>query len=116
MDWKTLEFDLTGTEQGVDFAALDPMLIPCASRITLFDGSVIGGDDECVWEQSKINEFMDGAFNFIAYYNQKEFVDAEFDEDNIIKQKSVLHSIFSTTNTPVVTLAFIKLHELIDET
>ena len=70
MDWKALGFDLYGKEvSAVDVAALDPMLIPCASRVTLFDDSIIGGDDECVWDQSKTDEIMDGAYNFITYHN-----------------------------------------------
>ena len=70
LDWKALGFDLYGKEvSAVDVAALDPMLIPCASRVTLFDDSIIGGDDECVWDQSKTDEIMDGAYNFITYHN-----------------------------------------------
>ena len=44
-----MDFDLYGSEEsGVDFTALEVMLIPCASKLTIFDGSVIGGDDNCV--------------------------------------------------------------------
>ena len=36
MDWKAMGFDLTGSEStGLDFTALDAMIIPCASKVTL---------------------------------------------------------------------------------
>ena len=39
-DWKKIRFDLFGAESsGLDFTALDPSFIPCASRITLYDGT-----------------------------------------------------------------------------
>ena len=48
-------FELYSSEQsGVDFSALDPMLVPCASRIELFDGSEIGGEDDCVWDKVEV--------------------------------------------------------------
>ena len=43
--------ELYGAEEvGVDFAAMDTLLVPCASRIKLFDGSEIGAEDNCVWD------------------------------------------------------------------
>ena len=51
LDFKAMRFELYGSEsKGVDFSALDPMLVPCASRIKLFDGSEIGAEDNCVWD------------------------------------------------------------------
>ena len=39
-------FELYGSEaSGVDFSALDPMLIPCASRITLYNNTTIGAEE-----------------------------------------------------------------------
>ena len=38
-----------GAETGaVDFTVIEPQLIPCASRVTLYDGSVVGGEEDCV--------------------------------------------------------------------
>ena len=55
LDFKALGFELYGAEKdGVDFTALDPMLLPCASRITLFDGSEIGAEENCVWNQTEM--------------------------------------------------------------
>ena len=51
LDWKALGLELYGSETlGIDFNALDLMIIPCASRITLHDGREIGGDDDCIWD------------------------------------------------------------------
>ena len=60
-----------GTERGaVAFTAIEPMLIPCASRVTLFDGSVVGGEEDCVWDQTKMEELLGNSYNLLAYYNQ----------------------------------------------
>ena len=60
-----------GAETGaVDFTAIDVMLIPCATRITLFDGSVIGGEEDCVWEQNKMQDHMGDSYNMLSYHNQ----------------------------------------------
>ena len=45
------------------------MLIPCASRITLYDGSEIGGDDDCVLDKGEIEKYMGTTFQFYVYYN-----------------------------------------------
>ena len=54
---------------GVDFAAVDVMLIPCASQVTLFDGSVIGGDDNCIWDKRKMEIIMDMSYNLSIFHN-----------------------------------------------
>ena len=42
---------LYGAENtGTSYATLDPMLTACASRVTLFDGSLLGGGDDCEWD------------------------------------------------------------------
>ena len=73
-DWKETNFDLFGSEaSGLDFAAMDPTLIPCASEVTLHDGSIVGGEDECVWEKEEVMKKMGSAFNFMTYFNVEEF-------------------------------------------
>ena len=46
------KFDLFGAQlTGNDYTAIDFMLVPCASRFVMFDGSEIGGEDFCVWDK-----------------------------------------------------------------
>ena len=60
-----------GTEIGaIDFEAIEPQLLPCASRVTLFDGSVVGGEEDCVWDQTKMTDLIGDSFNFLIYHNQ----------------------------------------------
>ena len=60
-----------GAETGaVDFTAIEPQLIPCASRVTLYDGSVVGGEEDCVQSLKEMEDHMGNAFNFLAYHNQ----------------------------------------------
>ena len=64
-------FKVHGTEaSGVDYAAIDPMIVPCASKITLHDGSVVGGDDSCVWDKQEVQNYMGDAFNMFSFVNQ----------------------------------------------
>ena len=59
LDLRKMDYDLRGSEtSGTSFTALDPMLVPCASRITLFDGSVLGGHDDCVWDKDAVEKYM----------------------------------------------------------
>ena len=72
LDWKVMgDITMHGTEEsGVDYTALDPMIVPCASRIQLHDGSVIGGEDTCVWDKDEVDEYMGSSFYTMAYHNQ----------------------------------------------
>ena len=63
-------FELYGSETtGLDFTALDAMIIPCASKVTLYDGSVVGGDEDCEWDIQKVKNYMGSAFNMLSYFN-----------------------------------------------
>ena len=65
-------FDIYGSDlSGVDFAALDLMLIPCASRITLHDGREIGADKDCIWEKKELINYMSSGYKFLTRFNQK---------------------------------------------
>ena len=82
---------------GVDFAALDPMLVPCASRITLHDGREIGGDDDCIWDKQEVLDYIGKGYNLITYFNQMGYNEEEFDKDKRIKRNSELAVTFSAS-------------------
>ena len=54
---------------GKDYQGLSIILIPCASRITIFDGSVIGGDDSCAWDQQEVRDYLGDAFYIKVYHS-----------------------------------------------
>ena len=101
---------------GVDFTTLDPMIIPCASQVTLFDGSVVGADDDCVWDKDAVMNYMGSAFNLLSYYNQQEFKEHSFDIDDRIEYRSELHATFASTKEAHFTEAWVGLNELEDST
>ena len=37
---------------------MDVVLMPCATRITLFDGSMVGGEDSCIWDKDEFADYM----------------------------------------------------------
>ena len=73
------------------------MVVPCASRFTLFDGSVIGAYDWCEWDKDKMMEYVGKSFNFNAYYNQQEFVNDDFNEESRIRRKSKQKSSYTNS-------------------
>ena len=108
-------FELYGSEaSGVDFSALDPMLIPCASRITLYDNTTIGAEDNCVWDHEKMPAYMGKAFNMLSLHNQQVFEKTSFGESRI-KSSAVFNAQFTQTNTPVWTPTSLQLGVLEDE-
>ena len=94
-DYKKFELLIYGAENsGVDFAAFDPMLVPCGSQITLYDGSIIGGGDECVYEPEGITDYMGNQYNMIQLFNQMELDTSSFDE-NRIKHTATINSQYT---------------------
>ena len=69
---------------GVDFTALDPMIVPCASKITLHDGSVVGGDESCVWDKQEVQNYMASAFSLLSFVNQQEFMADKFGDESVL--------------------------------
>ena len=48
LDWDKIDFSLHGTwTSGDDYDALDIIIVPCAFEITMFDGSVDSGHENC---------------------------------------------------------------------
>ena len=116
-DWKVIgDITLFGSEEsGVDYGALDPMLIPCASRVQLYDGSVIGGEDTCVWDKEEVRKYMGQTFYTMAYHNQQVFMKDQYDEDERIGQRSEVLASFTSMDKASWTQSFIQRDELIDE-
>ena len=86
LDWRALQFPLQDTWQsGNDYSAIDVALRPCATRVTLWDGSETGGDDSCTWDETEVKEYIGPTFDFVMYHNQMEFAPNEFGERRITK-------------------------------
>ena len=70
LDWKNLDFALFGSWRKTgDYSAINVRLIPCAVQFEAVDGSLVGGDDSCVWDQDEVNEYLGSAFNILVYQN-----------------------------------------------
>ena len=114
-DWQETNFDLFGSEaSGLDFAAMDPTLTPCASEVTLHDGSIVGGGDECEWDKEEVMKKMGSAYNFMTYFNVEEFMKDQYGEDRV-ERKAVLSAKFTVSNKAVWTEAWVEYNELVDE-
>ena len=44
-------------------------MVAFASQYTLFDGSIIGGDDSCKWDKNQLLEYLDIAFYMTIFHN-----------------------------------------------
>ena len=60
-------------KSGEDYFGLDIMLLPCASRVTIYDGTVHGAEDECVWEQALVEDKIGKSIELVVYFNSEEF-------------------------------------------
>lgn len=100
---------------GLDYTALDTMIIPCASKITLHDGSVVGGDESCVWDKKDVEAYMGTAFNIVSLQNQMKFQADNFGDETSIDNKSILYAKFTTLKLPAWTEAFVEYNTLVDE-
>ena len=55
------------------YTALEPMLLPCATQIEYVDGTLGGGHDDCEWDQTKVQEYLNKAPSALILYNTVEF-------------------------------------------
>ena len=81
------DFKLFGTNfASSDYNAIDVALYPCASRIEAYDGSILGADDSCVWDQGEVEDYLGAVFWIKAYSNQQVFRKHEYGDERIIDQ------------------------------
>ena len=68
------------------YTALELGIFPCASRIENYDGSVLGGHDDCEWNQRAVEEYLESGPTMLILYNQVQFNERKFGEDRIVKK------------------------------
>ena len=72
---KSRDFELEGSWLRTgDSNTYDVWLTSCASQFTLFDGSEVGGDENCVWDLKEVQKYLGGGFYMSVYHNQQEFI------------------------------------------
>ena len=76
--------------------SLSVFIAPCASRVIDGDGVVHGGDEDCVWDQKEVEEYL-GTYSILLYNNLVEFKHNKYGEDSVQK-KSVLSKRQSLAN------------------
>ena len=57
--WRTDEF----------FGAIEAAVFTCASQVTLFDGSIQGGSEDCEWDKDKVLEYLGSGASLVTFYN-----------------------------------------------
>ena len=113
---KILEFNMWGSEmKGSEYNVIDIQLAPCATQIELFDGSLWGGEEQCVWKQQDMENYLNNAFFLKIYRNQQAFVQEEYDHGRI-ERYAELTKVWTITETASWTQGFIKQNQLTDET
>ena len=71
---KARDFFLQGSWLSIgDSTSFDVWLTSCASHYTLFDGSEVGVDENCVWDLKEVQSYLGIGFYLSVYHNQKEF-------------------------------------------
>ena len=71
LDWKALNFNLYGDwQEAGDYNAVNIRLIPCATQFESYDGTILGGNDECVWDEKEVKDYIGESFRILVYHNQ----------------------------------------------
>ena len=74
MDWQSIPFKLFGDRwSGQSYSSIDVMFLPCATRLEAFDGSTLGGGDDCVWDKNEVVEYLGEQLSIVTVYNQNVF-------------------------------------------
>ena len=89
-------------------------MVACASQYTLYDGSVIGADDSCVWDKQEFLNYLDISFYMTIYHNQQEFQKSAFKDERVIS-KTQASKIYTVTSQALWTQAYLNLISLEDE-
>ena len=53
-----------------DYNAANIRLIPCATQFESYDGSILGGEDDCVWDEEEVKSYIGPSFKILVYHNQ----------------------------------------------
>ena len=78
-----------------NYNALYIKQLPCATRVMLYDGSEVGAEEDCVWDQQQMEQYLGGAsFLLHLYFNQQKFKPDVYGEDRIKR--------FSSRSTAVI--------------
>ena len=73
-DWSTLNIDINGSwKTDPNYQAIFPRLISCASEITAFDGSTLGGYDGCITDEKVVKDWLGATIDLIVLTNQPSF-------------------------------------------
>lgn len=70
LDWQAQQHEIYGNWQntGTNFSYVDVMLVPCATS----------GEESCVWEKDKVQEYLGSPWDMIVYHNQQQFESTKF--------------------------------------
>ena len=82
-----MDFDLQGsTKKGNFYSIIDVQMVACGSRYTMFDGSELGADENCVWDKQEFLTYLGNSFYIKVYHNQQEFKQDAYGEDRIVRK------------------------------
>ena len=92
------------------------MLVSCASKVKIYDGSIIGGHDYCQWDQIEVDKFIESqGYAMEAYYNEKVF-DSNKYGDQKFQTMVKSHTAPVTAGKNVIQMLEVQKNNLIDET
>ena len=82
-----MELSLHGSaKKGNSYNIIDVQMVACASRYTIFDGSELGADENCVWDKQDMLTYLGTSFYMKIYHNQQEFKQDAYGEDRIVQK------------------------------
>ena len=71
LNWDNIDFPLHGTwTSGDDYEALDIIVLPCGTEVTMFDDSVDKGHENCNWDQQAALDYFGDTYSLITIFNE----------------------------------------------
>lgn len=91
------------------------MMLPCASRVKIYDGSEVGGEEDCIWDKNEVEDYLGKAYYMKAFINLQKFMPDKYD-DHGIERKLEVKKLFFNGGNPSWYDASVVMKKLIDET
>ena len=86
-----LDLSLRGREYTGTFNAIEVMIVPCATKLTLMGGKEDRIPEDCESDKQVTIDWLE-SFNIVTYYNQGLFNQGDYEEERISWNSYVMQS------------------------
>ena len=66
-----------------NFKAIDVIMVPCGTKYTLADGSILNIRDDCVEDEQEVIDYL-GMLQVTAYHNDRSVQQDKYDDGRLL--------------------------------